>query len=547
MKVSKKLLTLIPVATCLVAITPFSFTSCNQQPEPEPDPDPEPEPETVEFDIQFNCPGNRATITKSKASTNTKFVAYVQIDRYYIYDSMTIKNGTRVLSMDVDYTFDPSDGKLTILAEGITEASLSITFNAKSSSGYEALVDYDTSDHWSWLMSPGFAYELDYVTKIVDSDTTKIITGATVKDGDGNDVVSSFDSQTSTLTILKNDIPHDTNLYVSIATSNKPPEDYLSERAFTLKGDCFTSMEFNMPDGSTMWMTASGVISGGTIWILDDATPDNNSDYNYYLGTNFHVVRAVEHTANMTFDKFFESYGAVSGSITGREYRFAFSDRSLCDQATGICDYYDDYIKFKSIEKEDDDNFMFNGISSQYLHPCCDFHVYKANLECEENSIINKLDKLNLQKSDLGYINKFVNGDDEEIKAKNKYIGGYPYRKAGSVGGGMWKYNAIENSGKTDYGWEAGYSHKIDEKYDLDFDLVDVCPGTRYDDTQDPQWMGGGASGSMVITSDYEVSGIYWGHWGSGQTYYPGVTFMKALHGYNSEPYDLVAPYLTGN
>ncbi len=546
---------LIPLLTTTLAMSgvTFSLTACNKsdgggtsEPDPTPPapPDPpQPDPE-VKFNVEFVCKNRQATISNYQAIVNKKFTTYVTINENYVFDSIVISNRDRVLNIGTDYTYEESSQQISVNASAIVSDELHIVFNVKPTSGQEVIVD--STDQWVWLMNPALSLDRDYETRIVDSDTTKIISDVNVSTGNTS-IPSTYDETTQTLTIAKDDIPTSGDINVEVETSNKPYEDYIFERSFSIRGYAYITVQYEDAAGKKHTQGLTRYQSLGTAWIIDDATPNILSDYNYYLGTNFHVVRGIDTTRDTAFDYIkqnLEGQGYSNVKLLSTSYSYGFADKTLANPTTGIVSTTS-YLQMKDVVRQNDNDFLFSDevdVINNY-YPCVDFHVYKANLQNENDTIMQKLDTINLQKMDLGYINKFVAGDNTVIKNKTKHIGGYPYRENIAGSGGKWTYHEISNIGKTDFTRsDESYHHTIDSD-DPNYGHYDVGAGTRYANTGDPEWMGGGASGSVIITEDYEISGIYWGHWGSGSTYMPAVTFL--ISDRSGDEYNFVQKFIT--
>lgn len=548
---------LIPLLTTTLAMSgvTFGLTACNKsdggggtsEPDPTPPapPDPpKPDPE-IKFNVEFVCRNRQATISNYQGIVNKKFTTYVTINQDYVFNSIEIRNRDRVLNIGTDYTYDEASQQISVNASAIVSDELNIVFNVKPTSGQEVIVD--STDQWVWLMNPALSLDRDYETRIVDSDTTKIISAVT-EVTTGNDAIPfTYDSTTQTLTIEKENIPTSGNINVEVETSDKPYEDYIFERSFSIRGYAYITVQYEDAAGNKYTRGGTRYQSLGTAWIIDDATPNILSDYNYYLGTNFHVVRGIDTTRDTAFEYMkqnLEGEGFSNVKLLSTSYYYGFADKTLANQTTGIVST-SNYLQMKDVVRQDDDDFLFSDEvdKDNNYYPCVDFHVYKANLQNENDTIMEKLDIINLQKMDLGYINKFVAGDNAAIKSKIKYIGGYPYREHATGSGGKWTHHQISNDGKTDFlkGTEY-YIHNIDSD-DPSYGHEDIGAGTQYANTGDPEWMGGGASGSVIITEDYEVSGIYWGHWGSGSTYMPAVTFL--ISNKTGDEYNFVQKFIT--
>ncbi|MBQ0045439.1 MAG: hypothetical protein KBS35_00930, partial [Mycoplasma sp.] len=261
----------------------------------------------------------------------------------------------------------------------------------------------------------------------------------------------------------------------------------------------------------------------GTGWIIDDATPDQTNDYQYYIATNWHVIHG--------FDK-------LIGEATTVHYQYA--DMSLKDESEPFIDY-SHYINFKSYTQLPLKNYMYQDEeSSEFFKKCIDLYVCKVDFGNPTSSIRTKLDTLNSERAEKGYINKFVDGSTNEIQKKNKYIGGFPKKDNGKEGldfrgGGQWEFHELGNSftyvsrnNLVSKYWEQEQyqiGHPIGNPwYDQQgndiswiyprtklqpeyYYYYDISPQYVYNNVQTTSWMSGGASGSMMLTQDCEICG----------------------------------------
>lgn len=231
----------------------------------------------------------------------------------------------------------------------------------------------------------------------------------------------------------------------------------------------------------------------GTGWIISDMTPEDNNDYQYHVATNWHVTWG--------FEKLLLTEPA--------RLWYMYADSSLASN-NGVINY-DNYVEFG----EDCFDYDMPNRNKKFLYnpdeyDGIDLYVCDANFANASGSIKQKLDRLNETQREKGYINKFVPADDADILKKKKYLGGYPYKEEMGLAGGKWETHALSANQLT---YKRAYSefHYIEEDYYQDYPYMDVSPQYVCKQNKGINWMTGGASGSMLVTQDYEICGIYWG------------------------------------
>lgn len=285
----------------------------------------------------------------------------------------------------------------------------------------------------------------------------------------------------------------------------EPQKDYIHDRSFSLMASAICQ---SLTDKDKY---IYGREIYGTGWIIDDTTPNITNDYCYNLATNWHVTRG--------FDTL-EGYAPAGYRYIDTWYFFA--DSSSTTRSDGIIDIYD-YIWFGENNYVQCDspvsNYLFSETSTDD-YDGIDFHVcnvdfaYALAEEGAPKAIKTKLDKLNAFRKKNHYINKFVYSDDPEIRRKKKYIGGYPMKETPDklVGGGRWEAHPIDSS-LLSYcdRWDDNEGHYIDSDHFLTFKYYDWSAQYTTNKNFGTDWMSGGASGSILITEDFEVCGIYWG------------------------------------
>lgn len=253
-------------------------------------------------------------------------------------------------------------------------------------------------------------------------------------------------------------------------------------------------------------------ICWGTGWIIDDATPNDENDYTYWIATNWHVREGAEEV---------EYYSNPCGYFYGKGDSLYWGK---------------DYAQFNFFDWEDVEKFQYDEFGE------IDFMVAKVNFGTASSIPLNireSLDNLNLYRQSHSHITEVADTWTPETTYENRktYVGGYPVHGENAE----WEYHCIgENWLKTYDIYEA--IHSIDD-YDS---LIDVSPQYVMKDEYRrlDGWMDGGASGSMLVSkfnNEFKVIGIYWGGWlpskGSKE-------FLPAFSIFNSTYKNFIEDYL---
>lgn len=383
------------------------------------------------------------------------------------------------------------------------------------------------------LSNTKFSLKKEYETTITNEDSSRSIQTIEIKVGNRHLKTNEYTFNDNTLTIGGKYVI-DKNLSITITTmlndpiSDETPEDYIYNRTFSLKAY-----------GHVLGSGGASYAYFGTGWIIDDATPNIENDYIYYVATNWHVTHGFEYLLDRK--KYADTY-------------YEFADQSLQSGTHQFIDYMN-YLDIKSFEVLNYPSSLYtkddNETPTQHLHQCIDMVVCKIDFgssdldKSEASQIKNKLNNLNELRRTKGCINRFANSLNNDILTKKKFSAGYPCERMGSsFEGGIWAIqelpsNSLKTYQRNEFGfkWEEegqfqkGHSicdypyadqqgNKISyvdiggEPFDgEEFYNYDVSP--QYESKewiQLDQWaMEGGASGSMLITEDCEVCGIFWG------------------------------------
>lgn len=273
----------------------------------------------------------------------------------------------------------------------------------------------------------------------------------------------------------------------------------------------------------------------GTCWVIDDATCSVANDYCYYVATNWHVTHGNDSLLNNP-----DEY---------QNFKYKYGDSSLTNRSDRIIDFRT-YKDFKSCERQLDTSFTYSSPTpTTYFKPCIDLHVYKVDFGSPTGKIKTKLDGLNELKQSTGKINTFVNGDDTDIMLKNKYVAGYPAKESSKCYGGKWEARKLPfdsliycEKGSVSWSGYGGPGHAIGTP-DINqkgvhisypegtesepFYYYDISPQYECLDDKGTDWMTGGASGSMLLTEDLEICGIYWGGSSTASSFYPFFSLFK--------------------
>lgn len=213
----------------------------------------------------------------------------------------------------------------------------------------------------------------------------------------------------------------------------------------------------------------------GTGWIYDKVNDDVN-DFKYYMLTNWHV-------ANLMFN-------SGDDEITDLQYYSNISTEQ-------------DYVSFATFNMfsyDPDFQPYFNSLDSTVNQK---YIIDSYLLEVDFGSSIDfqleqSLTSLNQDYCDNGYVNKY-SSTITSFGAQQYYIAGYP--------NGVWDYSTLQFKDATSlnpkYNEYDGGILGSDEYY-----RSGACYNFKANDAIN---MLGGSSGSMLINSDYEVIGQYWG------------------------------------
>lgn len=281
--------------------------------------------------------------------------------------------------------------------------------------------------------------------------------------------------------------------------------DYISDRTFSLMAfSVITDSQDREHYGSFCY---------GTGWIIDHATP-SVKDYKYHVATNWHVVNGFHDLATQEYP--------------GYEYKetvYCYSDVSCATSDDDILNSLNEYVWLNSTgyhEEEDESTFKYESDKGIDLYEIdIDFNDIDQNekspIKTMPQGIKDKLDDLN----GLHSINNFVYSDGPDIIEKKKYIGGYPMKQKSEMWfGGRWETHEV-NSGLK-YVEKEKSQHSVGSS-----NVTDISPQYESNYSVGDQWMTGGASGSMLITEDLEICGIYWGGWATEEDFYPAFSLFK--------------------
>lgn len=261
-------------------------------------------------------------------------------------------------------------------------------------------------------------------------------------------------------------------------------ENYIFNRTFSLIA--YGDWKLDPTRYSVVW---------GTAWILSDATPNTTSDYEYYIATNWHVVDGLD--------------GLIEDVVEGT-YKVCYG----CNKKSSGLIIPNDYTQFISYEPIDDETkFTYDGNKKHAI----DFYIAKVNFgSSPSTSIKPHLDALNDLQTEKGYITKTPKTTStQKFNNTPTYMGGYPVRNNQYA---TWGFKKIAANTLEYVDYREDY-HDIDDYGNI----VDISPNYQYNSRfVSPDWMPGGASGSMLIApigDEWQVIGIYWGGW--NPTLYP--------------------------
>lgn len=313
-----------------------------------------------------------------------------------------------------------------------------------------------------------------------------------------------------------------------VTPSPPAPDEYdqfISDRTFSLMA--YSIVKKNMTSDYYY-----GEFCYGTGWIIDDATPNVSNDYKYHVATNWHVTNGFNDLAT-------KSYPGYTYITTVYNY----GDRTSTTDLSGIIDSLTEYTELGEEsdgfykEETDPHTFMYEPYASNI-----GIDVYEAdiNFASQDSQVVpitikDKLDRLNTYRTQHGYINNFVCGDDPTIQAKTKYIGGYPMKESPDdedYFGGRWETHIVNS----DLSYVSYDPHDVGSS-----NVLDYSPQYESSLNMGEDWMSGGASGSMIITEDFEICGIYWGGWKSSKT---SSDFYPSFSLFNTTNYNFLHKYI---
>lgn len=285
---------------------------------------------------------------------------------------------------------------------------------------------------------------------------------------------------------------------ISCGKSEVPSEikEFIHDRSFSLMASAIIH-KIGTPEDQLLY----GAEVFGTGWIIDDSTPNDHNDYCYNIATNWHVTRGFD-----TLTGF-----APPGYEYIGTYHF-FGDLSSTRRIDKIIDITD-YTWFGEENYNQEDAPISNYLFPSKGNGGIDFHVCNVNFVNASNSIKKKLDRVNAFRKEKGYINKFVDSDNLQVINKTKYVGGFPMKESSDqqAVGGKWEAHKIDSSSLSfNEPFDLYETHDIEEGT-ITFPYFDCSAQYVTDKNFGTDWMTGGSSGSMLLTEDLEICGIYWG------------------------------------
>lgn len=266
-------------------------------------------------------------------------------------------------------------------------------------------------------------------------------------------------------------------------------EEYIYNRTFTIMGLAVNKM-------------GTVAATWGTAWIISDSSPGLITDNKYYIVTNWHVKAGMDE---------------LQDESKYTNFRYCYADASLADGSDGIIDY-SKYVTFNDCNPVDVTNFLYRESNqNEQVYVGIDLAVYDVNfgISYPTPALKAKFDYLRSIKQQGKKITEFVKSDDETVLTQNKFIGGYPVKNNDPkrIVGGKWECRGLNPI-------DFNYCERFDnvEKHLIADEplyggkrVVDNSAQYITDCDYGTDWMTGGASGSMVITEDLKLCGIYWG------------------------------------
>lgn len=274
------------------------------------------------------------------------------------------------------------------------------------------------------------------------------------------------------------------NTYVPI---NDDHFKYISEREMSIGAYAITAITEQ----------GQAYASFGTAWFYKRYS---DNDYTYEIITNYHVyegIKGILNRSNTTHQLGFASnvYDPYSYKKIEFYNDYAINESTTANNFTTLTPAF---VSFGEVQIGD--------ISLPAYMDICAFKVDLTN--AYNNSRSNSTFKDQIDYINSHYLKgaNIVNINEHALSSKSKvYMAGFPW--ANSSPGSDCNY--------TYFCEEIDYLDKLEQQ------AVNIVSPTylTYQNQWTTKWksltyMGGGASGSMVINEDYEVVGIYWG--GSG-------------------------------
>ena len=283
--------------------------------------------------------------------------------------------------------------------------------------------------------------------------------------------------------------------------------NYIADRTFSLNA-------YYKLDGDT-----KTTVMWGTCWILAKADETIDS-YHYYCATNLHVSYPAFSLTNAEYIEYkISNYNSESVFSIKSDY-YTTVDKDYIKVANG-----NDYLTYAN----DDANEKIKKENS------IDFNIldvdFTESLKYDSHNLKSKLDNLNQFYEKHGYINQFA--DVHPKDTVSGYCAGYPayIEEASSFLGTRFAHKFLSNlsiNEKSPHGIDPGF-------YDVSQNYIS---NIKYEDVTFP--LQGGSSGSMLINSDFQVMGIYWGGFISQDNQY----MLPSFSIFHSEKKDFIENYI---